>query len=530
MRRAKRYFLNAILLSAVSILMQSVSVSFNVYVSGKVGAEGMGLLTLISTVTGFSVTLATSGIQIAVIKRIAETIPYCKDGQIASAESAQKRKRIMVSALLYAAFFGILAAVLLFSLSYPLAKYGIGDLRGLPALRLYAFGLPFIAVASVLCGYFSAVRRVYKNVLAKAGEQAVKVSVVSALLVALAPAGATYACAAVVGGGAVSEVASCLFSGILYWRDRKKFFPPIPSEPLPALVPLMKPTVSIAFPIALSAYARSALLTVEHMAIPWGLKKYGASSEAALASYGVLHGMVFPLLLFPSAILSAFSGLLVPEIAECHGARDQERIERITAKVFRVSLLFSIGVAGIFVCFSHEIGITVYGSTEAAEHIRALAPLIPLMYLDGAVDSILKGMGEQLYSMKVNITDSLTGILMVVLLLPRMGIRGYRIVIFVCEVLNVTLSILKMLSVTKLRANPIRWIFKPLACIILSTLLFRGILDRGWLLTLLGVVGREELLITVTGVAILYLLLNYLLGSISRADLRWGKSLLHRET
>ena len=39
MRRVKRYFLNALLLSGVSILMQTVSVSFNVYVSGRVGAE-----------------------------------------------------------------------------------------------------------------------------------------------------------------------------------------------------------------------------------------------------------------------------------------------------------------------------------------------------------------------------------------------------------------------------------------------------------------------------------------------------------
>lgn len=530
MRRAKRYFLNAILLSAVSILMQSVSVSFNVYLSGKVGAEAMGLLTLISTVTGFSVTLATSGIQIAVIKRIAETIPYCREGQTVSAESAAKRKRIMVSALLYALFFGLLAAILLFSLSYPLAKHGIGDLRSLPSLRLYAFGLPFIAVSSVLSGYFSAVRRVHKNVAAKVGEQAVRIGAVSALLLVAVPAGASYACAAVVGGGALAEVLSCLFSGVLYLHDRKKHFPPTPAEAFPPLAALMKPTVSIAFPIALSAYARSALLTVEHMAIPWGLKKYGVSSEAALASYGVLHGMVFPLLLFPSAILSAFSGLLVPEIAECHGARDRARIEGITAKVFRVSLLFSIGVAGIFVCFSHEIGVTVYGSTEAAEHIRALAPLIPLMYLDGAVDSILKGMGEQLYSMKVNITDSLTGILMVVLLLPRMGIRGYRIVILICEVLNVTLSIFKMLSVTGLRTNPVRWIFKPLACIVLSTLLFRFVLDRGLLLSLTGAGGREALLLTITGVAVLYLLFNYLLGSLSVSDLRWGKRLLRRST
>ena len=286
----------------------------------------------------------------------------------------------------------------------------------------------------------------------------------------------------------------------------------------------MKPLVSIAFPVALSTYARSALLTVEHLAIPWGLKQYGISSSAALASYGVLHGMVFPLLLFPSAVLSSFSGLLVPEMAECRASGQQKRIEHITSRMFQVSLIFSIGVAGIFVCFSHEIGTVIYGSTEAAEHIRVLAPLIPLMYLDGAVDSILKGMGEQLYSMKVNITDSLMGIVMIVILLPHTGIRGYRLVIFVCEALNASLSILKLLEVTKLRANPLKWIFKPLLAIVAATLLFRPLANSSLLLSVFSE-ARGQLFAAITGTAAVYLALVLLLGSITKEDVRWARGI-----
>jgi stage V sporulation protein B len=212
-------------------------------------------------------------------------------------------------------------------------------------------------------------------------------------------------------------------------------------------------------------------------------------------------------------------------MAECHVNGQKNRIRHITERTFQVSLIFSVGVAGIFVAFSYEIGTIVYGSTEAAEHLRVLAPLIPLMYLDGAVDSILKGMGEQLYSMKVNITDSLVGILMIVILLPCMGIRGYRIVLFVCEALNASLSILKLLEVTKLHANPLKWLAKPLISVILATFLSRAFVDSS-LFTACFNSQRDLLFSAITLTSLLYLGITLLFGCISREDLRWAKGIL----
>ena len=48
-----------------------------------------------------------------------------------------------------------------------------------------------------------------------------------------------------------------------------------------------------------------------------------------------------------------------------------------------------------------------------SEYIKLLAPLIPLMYLDGSVDSMLKGLGQQVYSMRVNILDSLLSVVLI---------------------------------------------------------------------------------------------------------------------
>ena len=71
MRTKRQYFLNGILLTLVALVMRTVSVSFNVYVSNLVGAEAMGLLALIGGLYGFAVTLATSGIHLATVRTVA---------------------------------------------------------------------------------------------------------------------------------------------------------------------------------------------------------------------------------------------------------------------------------------------------------------------------------------------------------------------------------------------------------------------------------------------------------------------------
>ena len=74
MTKFKRFILNGLLIAAVSFIIRSVSVSFNVYVSNKIGSVAMGVFTLISTVYGFAMTVATSGINLAATRHIAEAL------------------------------------------------------------------------------------------------------------------------------------------------------------------------------------------------------------------------------------------------------------------------------------------------------------------------------------------------------------------------------------------------------------------------------------------------------------------------
>ena len=68
MQKGRRFLYNAVLLAVVNIALRLIGVSFNTFVTAKVGAEGMGLLTLVMSVYGLSVTVAASGVNLAAVQ------------------------------------------------------------------------------------------------------------------------------------------------------------------------------------------------------------------------------------------------------------------------------------------------------------------------------------------------------------------------------------------------------------------------------------------------------------------------------
>ena len=515
MKQAKRLFWNALLLTVASLLMRTVGVSFQVYISNRVGAEAMGLFSLMSGVYGFALTLATSGIHLGVTRVVADAIG---EGRKEAIRPAMRR------AFGYALFFGCLSAFLLAGGASLIGTHWLHDVRTVTSLRLFAITLPLIAVSSALNGYFIAVRRVYKNALVQVCEQTVKISFTMYLLGILMADGIEQTCCALVLGGTLAEILSCVFSAILYLFDRKKRFP---KNEVGKGRSEGRKLIGISLPIAFTAYVRSGLITLEHILIPAGLRSSGSSHSAALIAYGSIHSMALPVVLYPAALISSFSGLLVPELAECRVVGSERRIRYMISRVWSLAMLFSIGVAGILICFSHEIGNALYPGTEAGTYIRILAPLIPIMYVDTATDAMMKGLGEQVFSMNINIADALISVILVWLLVPKFGINGYIFTIYFSETFNTVFSITHLLSISQTPVRLFKWVYKPLLCIVASTCTVR------YLFPLIGLTpanATASIVLHCISAVLFYLLLLTLIGGLEREDRIWIKSLFSKDT
>lgn len=517
MRGARIFFLNGILLSLVTVVLRAASVAFNAFVSRMIGEEALGLFTLVMSVYTLAVTFATSSVNLAAVRMTSETMARLEKMGADAASMKKALRRDMVGCIKYSLFFGIVGGAAVYIFAPVIGGHILGDVRTVLSLRVFSASLLPISLAAALSGYFTGINKVYKNAVISALEQVVKMAVITMGLMTIAPRGIEYACACVVGGGAVGEGASLVSSLLFYITDRtrtkgkKKAY--LPSENA------LKKTASIAFPVALGSYVRSSLVCAEHIAIPRGLRAYGANSADALSSYGVVHGMVYPLIFFPSSILASFASLLIPELSAAAATDNKRKIVSVTGKVMKSCLVFSFLTSGIFIAFASFFGLSIYDSHEAGKYIAMIAPLIPVMYLDTSVDFMLKGLGQQLYTMGVNIADAFLSLILVLILVPRFGLMGYIAAVYILEIFNCALSLGRLVKITGVRPMT-GWIIRPLISVLLACATVRAIS----LSPVICISVPVRLAMTVT----LSAFLMRICGAVKKSDILYVKNVIKR--
>ncbi len=456
-----RFFRSGILLTLVGLAMRTVSMFFGAFISRTVGAEGTGLFTLVTTVYSFAVTFATSGISLTVTRLVAAALGEGKRGEV---------ERVMRGSLLYSLLFGTLATLFLFFGADFLGTRVLSDERTVISLKVLAFSLVPTALGAVFAGYFVGVKRVGFNAAVSVFCQLVKIGLTVVLVTHMAKDGIVSAVIGLCIGITLTEIFGFILILFEFLFDRKRHF-----ERAKGQSPELSSVAKMALPLALSAYVRSLLLNVEHILIPKKLREHGESTAEAYSHYGALHGMAVPLILYPMSPLSSFSGLLVPEFAEDLAAGRHERMSRIASKALNTTLSYATISAVFLSVFSEELGYAVYDSYDAGYYISVLSFIVPIMYLDHVADSMLKGIGEQVFSMWVNISDSLLSVMLVWLLIPRLGIMGYAVVIVAMEGYNFALSIMRLRKRVKFRISPLSSIILPLGVSLFVATLTRAL-------------------------------------------------------
>ncbi len=432
MTRRKVYLQNAMLLTASGLVLRMLGMGFRVVLSAYLGGEGMGLYQLILAVYMVFVSLATAGMNVAATRLAAQSL--------ARGQGMAATLRGLCTAALA---FGTVAMVAQALLAGPAAHSLLHDARAETALRVLAPSLPFMAVSGALRGCFLAARRVTPNVVTQLIEQLVRMAVAVAGLRVVAQWGAGYGCAAVLLGNTVSEGVSCCL--MLLFAARTPEFARRGQEPLHPYT--RRELYEIVLPVTGSRLLGSGLQAVESSLIPLTLSLYTGSRAVAMTQYGNFKGMALPLLFFPFSVLSALSGLLMPEITRAHTRGDGAGTRHLIGTMLKLTGLFSLAAGACFVAFGPQLAQIVYRDAEVGRYVQVLGFVAPFMYLESMVDGVLKGLGEQLATFRYSLADSLLRIAAIAVLLPRYGIMAFLGIMIVSNLFTFTLNTRRMLKV-----------------------------------------------------------------------------------
>lgn len=439
--RNRKLVYNTALLTCSSLLMSAMSMAFQAWLVRKIGAAGIGLYQLISSVTVLLATFAVSGIRYASTRLVSEEI---------GADSPERIAAAMRRCTAYALLFGCTAMAVLWLIAEPVGFLCIGDARAVRPLRLCAFCMPCMAFNSAFSGYFTACGRVWKSTLVHVTEAVLEICFVVMRLSHAQPGNIEQSCAAIAQGKLTADICSFVMMTAFYISDRAAHFSGGGEGGQ-----LTGRMLRIALPLAVSAYVRSALNTVQHILVPRSLRMSGLSADASLSGYGTVHGMALPVVLFPACVMYSAAELIVPELTDAQMQKKAARIRSTVGALMRTGVIYSLAVAAFIFIFADKISAVVYETGAAAKYIRILAPLIPIMYCDILTDGCLKGLGEQAWTMGVNIFDSLSGLLLVIWLMPRYALTAYLGMIWFTEAVNFALSIGRLVYILRRRYSAV---------------------------------------------------------------------------
>lgn len=487
-------FYSALLLTGVNLLLRFISTSFQVYLSGKIGASGIGLLQLVLSVGALAMTAGMGGIRTATMYLSAEAVGQKCPGDL---------NWVLRGCILYSIALSSVVGIFLYYFAPLIASAWIGNTETLSAVRLLACFLPVNSLCGVMIGYFTGVNKIGTLAAVEVAEQIFSMVLTIVLLTFWADNSTIKACHCVVMGSGLGACFSLtvllIIKGLENYRHTRR-------------ISIKKKLWETAVPLAVADNVKVGISTTENLMVPKRLALYKGESTP-LAAFGMVCGMVFPILMFPASILYGLAELLIPELARCNAAGSQKRIHHLSERSLLVALVYGCLCSGVLFLSAETLCITFYKSSEAAQYLRRFAILAPMLYSDAIIDAMIKGLGQQRKSVRYNIITSAMDVALLFILLPHCGMKGYFISFLVTHFINFMLSIRLLL---KLTGKIIR----------LYTIIY------AISATVFGIVGATQLpeQMKIIGFFAIFTSLIMIFKVFKRNDMRWMRGLLLKNT
>lgn len=418
---------------------------FKIWLSSRVGSEAIGLYQIIMSVYICAASFATSGLSTAVTRLVTDELAVNGGGV----------KKIVSSGVQLTVFAALICFATLFFGADLISLYIIDDIRAAFPIKILSLGLFFIGLCSLFRGYFIARRKALGSGVSQITEQLVRIVVTASIICTAKEINVVSATVAIVIGDTAAEILASLLLFLMYKLDVKGVSADKKSKKS------IKRLLNIAIPITSGRYLSTLLRTAESAAVPRLLTAFGMTSSAALSSFGMIKGMALPLILFPSAVLSAVSLLLIPEISEAKAKNNRILLRSTVFTVLKITMLISVIVGFIFFFCGDALGLLFYHESEVGRYIKLLAPLTPLMYIDSIADGMLKGMDKQTALFRYSVADSAIRLVLIFFILKPFGINGFIGIMYLSNIFTAVLHFRMLVKTADIKINTFSFLFLP---------------------------------------------------------------------
>ena len=387
---------------------------YRIFLSHTFGEEGVGLYQLIFPVYSLCFALTAAGLETAISRTVAQKV---------SLGRKKEARQILMLGLVLSVLLSCACVLILQGNAAYIAEKLLGDARCEPLLIPLSYALPFAAIHSCICGYCYGMKETKIPALSQVVEQVTRIISVYVFYLILMKKGDDVTITIAVLGLVIGEMLSALYAAKSLTRS---------SHVLSHLnitytdfVHRFRELMPLSLPLTANRVLINLLQSIEAISIPARLQLYNHSTSEALSIYGVLTGMALPCILFPSAITSSISIMLMPTVAEIQTTDNRDDMVNIIKKVAGSCFILGLSCCFIFLVLGNWMGTVLFGSSTAGKFIITLAWMCPFLYTNSALLSVINGLGKTAYTFLINSLGLIIRIGSVFAAIPLFGIQGY---------------------------------------------------------------------------------------------------------
>lgn len=375
------------------------------------GEEAVGVYMTAYPAFIFFLSLVQLGIPIAIAKVIAE---------LKAKGEAVRFAQVMRTSV----FLTIVTALIFLPLSILFVPYLSDTLLGNPASAITLYVgvaiVPIAAIGGLIRGYFQGIARLEETAWSQIIEQIIRILLITWMLpYFLSPGNAAQNAAYAMVITLLAEAASVFYLWTKYRKQQKKtaslqskdgHFP-------------MNPLLAVALPSSGSRLFGTFTWFLEPIIFIRALAVSGVTAAAATSLYGVISGVLIPLLLFPSFIPYALSVVLVPAVSGASAAGNIHKLQERIHLSLRLSALTGAVAAAVFFIHGQAMAESLFHIREGASYMVLLAPIFFFYYIQSPLFSILQATNEAKAAMMNSVYGGIAKLIVMFVLASQAGLQ-----------------------------------------------------------------------------------------------------------
>ena len=445
------------------ILIKLLGLVYSLYLTNRegFGDKGNGIVAAGYQIYAMLLTVSSTGVPNAISKLISERIA------IGDHKGAH---RIFKIAFATFTVIGLVGTLLLFFGAHMIANYWLQIPDAEMTLVALSPAIFFVAISSVMRGYFNARQNIKATARSQTIEQIFKtaLTIIFVEIVAILSNVSTEWMA----GGATLATTVATMSGFaylyLFYQTRKEEIATEVKSTVnykyERVRTIIKRILLVSIPIALTAIMSSINKNIDSFTVVRSLKKF-MPEDMAISQYGILGGKVDTLTSLPLSINVAFATALVPAISAAKAKKDYKTIKNKTSFSLLTSMLIGLPCTiGMFLFASQILGVLFPNASAGATVLQISSLTIIFTILDQTIGGALQGYGKLMIpALAMGAGVIVKFILNLILVpIPEIGVNGAAWASVACHVVAFTISIISLMRTFKLKLNFNKFVIKPI--------------------------------------------------------------------